>query len=100
MHEIFVVTHFETLNKDLCKNMYRENKLRGWQAFAMNVCLKSEVEQARRYQCWIIPTHETWQLECIFKRDKESVICVFSFHTSLCLTTIFVLQTLCKAELQ
>jgi hypothetical protein len=36
MHEIFFVTRFETLNKDLCKNMYRENiMLRGWQAFAI-----------------------------------------------------------------
>ena len=44
-------------NRDLCNNVYRENIMfRGWQTFAMNVSLKSEAEQARGYQCWIITT--------------------------------------------
>jgi len=94
-------------SRGLCKNMYRENIMfRGWQAFTMNVSLKSEGEQARRYQCWMFttprnlatgmqahhhhptkfgnwnastssPPHEIWQLKCILKIGKRiSYLCV------------------------
>jgi hypothetical protein len=81
--------------------MYRENIVfRGWQAFAVNVSLKSEMEQARGYQCWIITTPRNLAIGMHVEEVKESFVCVFGFHTSLCLTMIFILQTFFKAELQ